>query len=271
MYLSQNLRKPLRSDQLNDIRKLFPTKPEIDFVSFALTPENDKACFYATNTVVLELKSGANTSDFNKVLAQHPVSGKKESYGMITFKTKDVGEAFKISHELLQSGTVKWVQPNFIEKLKVHSALAEPWYQDGKLFQLRDSSQFGINAELAWKLSKGCRNIKVAVHDKGLPVHPELPNHRVDLSFSADNERQDALPYEDDHNHGLGCAAIIGAAHDGEGMAGVAPNCELFGVRLGLDLVWQNTDLSLSEEWRIWVLMLSICLGALVLYNWLLR
>ncbi len=293
--INLKLKEPLGSDQLNDIRKLFPDKPEIDFVSFALTPENDKTSFYATNTVVLELKSGVNKSDLDKVLDQYSITGKKESYGMITFKAKDVGEAFKISHELLRSGTVIWAQPDFIEKLKkayetpqfdpikfgstiykkpgrfeipkfttikfgptlyklkkndkvrrsapikwtshfnkkakeMNLEPSEELYKKGIQFQLSDSNRFGINVKSAWKLTKGCSNIKVAIMDDGLPIHPDLPNHRVDLDFSQSGV-ESAVPYEDKNDHGLAVAAIIGAAHNGIGIAGVAPNCELFGIR----------------------------------------
>ena len=81
-----------------------------------------------------------------------------------------------------------------------------------------------INAELAWKKTKGA-GVKVAVLDTGVdPRHPDLiQNLKGTINLS--NSRHDVI---DQNGHGTHVAGIIAAVDNEEGMIGVAPEADLY-------------------------------------------
>ncbi|HET8937189.1 MAG TPA: S8 family serine peptidase [Polyangiales bacterium] len=92
-----------------------------------------------------------------------------------------------------------------------------------------------IGIEKAWKLSTGDADTKVVVVDDGCDLqHPDLRD-----KFQGG---RDVLDQDDDPSyqpgvknnaHGTACAGLVGAKTDnGEGMAGVCPECSLLCVRL---------------------------------------
>ncbi|PCI37110.1 MAG: hypothetical protein COB53_07375 [Elusimicrobia bacterium] len=85
-----------------------------------------------------------------------------------------------------------------------------------------------VNAAGAWGKTKG-RGIKVAVVDTGIdPTHPELAA-RVKGGYNAVEKDK---PWKDDHSHGTHVAGIIAATLDGAGVVGVAPEADLYAVKV---------------------------------------
>jgi subtilisin len=85
-----------------------------------------------------------------------------------------------------------------------------------------------LNVPEAWKKTRG-KGVKVAVVDTGInPDHYEFAG-RVKGGHNAIDETQ---PWADDHSHGTHVAGIIAAAMDGQGVVGVAPEAELYGVKV---------------------------------------
>ncbi len=85
-----------------------------------------------------------------------------------------------------------------------------------------------VNAPAAWSKSKG-RGIKVAVVDTGIdPKHPELAA-RVKGGINAVEKDK---PWHDDHSHGTHVAGIIAATLNGTGVVGVAPEADLYAVKV---------------------------------------
>jgi subtilisin family serine protease len=93
-----------------------------------------------------------------------------------------------------------------------------------------------INARRAWKITKGSRNIVVAVIDTGIdPTHPDLKDnicHRrgsEEYGFDFVTNRKNPI---DLHGHGSHVAGIIGAtAKNASGASGVAPRICIMAVR----------------------------------------
>jgi subtilisin family serine protease len=80
-----------------------------------------------------------------------------------------------------------------------------------------------INIENAWNITKGSSSIIVAVIDDGVDIsHPEFAGRLV-AGYDFVNDDNDPNPVADD-GHGNACAGIIGAADDGLGVVGVAPD-----------------------------------------------
>lgn len=86
-----------------------------------------------------------------------------------------------------------------------------------------------IRAVEAWEKATG-RGVTVAIVDTGIDQsHPEFSDRILPgFNFVADNQE-----IQDDNGHGTHVAGIVGAAfNNGQGAAGVAPNCMLLPVKV---------------------------------------
>lgn len=96
-----------------------------------------------------------------------------------------------------------------------------------------------INADKAHKVDQGSKDVTVAVIDTGVDdTHPDLaPNFAADKSANcvggaADTSEGAWRPYEDGSYHGTHVAGIIGAARNGQGIAGAAPNVSVSSIKV---------------------------------------
>lgn len=85
-----------------------------------------------------------------------------------------------------------------------------------------------VDAESAWKVSKGS-NVVVAVVDTGVDLnHPDLKANLV----NGYNAEEPGTPPQDGHYHGTHVAGIIAAVqNNGEGISGIAPQAKIMPVR----------------------------------------
>lgn len=118
------------------------------------------------------------------------------------------------------------------------------WFNRGKAGE-------DINAEGAWKISKGRKEVKIAVIDTGVDyTHKDLRanmwvnelekngvdgvdddgNGYVDDVYGYDFANDDGDP-QDGHGHGTHCAGNIGAIHDRNGVRGVMNNVKMVGIK----------------------------------------
>lgn len=92
---------------------------------------------------------------------------------------------------------------------------------------------YQIKAPKAWTRVKG-KGVKLAVLDTGVDgLHNDL---RVveGVSFVSDhnNTLDHSQPWHDDNNHGTQCAGIIAAMHGGIPVYGIAPEVDLYAVKV---------------------------------------
>ncbi len=163
---------------------------------------------------------------------------------------------------------VEYVEPNFIYKMigerqgqltdDPDSGLLWGLENTGKNEPLRDGGTkngvagVDIKAKAAWAITKGSKDIVVAVIDTGIDYnHEDLKaniwkneaelngkpdvdddgNGYVDDIYGYDFKNDDADPM-DDHGHGTHCAGTIGAVHDNKiGVAGVMANVKLMALK----------------------------------------
>lgn len=168
------------------------------------------------------------------------------------------------SNSLLKNPNVEYVEPNWIIKVsdaKTSEALEPSDDQYKKQWGLKNTGKNGglfggvagedINAAGAWTITKGSQDIKIAVIDTGIDYrHPDLKNQMevnalelngkagvdddgngyVDDIYGYDFANKDGDPM-DGHSHGTHCAGVIGASHDGKGIAGVMGQVKLIGIK----------------------------------------
>lgn len=85
-----------------------------------------------------------------------------------------------------------------------------------------------VNAPAAWPTNRGS-GVKVAIIDTGIdPTHPELAA-RVKGGYNAIDKDK---PWHDDHSHGTHVAGITAATLNGSGVVGVAPEADLYAVKV---------------------------------------
>jgi len=90
-----------------------------------------------------------------------------------------------------------------------------------------DWGVYKINADVVWPTNTGA-DIKVAVLDTGIDLdHTDLGT----VYKGPDLINNDGIP-DDDNGHGTHCAGIIAAQHNGIGVNGVAPDVELWAVKV---------------------------------------
>lgn len=85
-----------------------------------------------------------------------------------------------------------------------------------------------IHSQLAWEKTTG-NNIKIAVVDTGIDIdHPDLvDNLKGGATFVSRSKG-----YDDDNGHGTHVAGTIGAVNNTLGVVGVAPNINLYAVKV---------------------------------------
>ncbi|MBU1179742.1 S8 family peptidase [Patescibacteria group bacterium] len=112
-----------------------------------------------------------------------------------------------------------------------------------------------IDADLAWSVSKGT-GVKVAVIDTGIDKdHPDLAgNLKGGVNFVSKNPKKPADPntWDDDNGHGTHVAGIIAAIDNTEGVVGVAPEANLYAVKV-LDKTGSGyvSDIISGLQWAV--------------------
>ncbi|MEY4655280.1 MAG: hypothetical protein RL523_679 [Actinomycetota bacterium] len=139
---------------------------------------------------------------------------------------------------------------------------SEQWYL---------TSEYGINIEPAWKITKGNPSVVVAVLDTGITAHPDLDENVVagyDFILSESNSRdfqpgRDADPTDPgDYStsgseasswHGTHVAGIVAASGNSIGITGVAPLVSISPIRvLGVN-GGTESDIAAGINWAIGV------------------
>lgn len=170
---------------------------------------------------------------------------------------------------LKNNDAVEYVEPNYIytvdNTLDTMKAVSDPqfaqqwglkntgknsggWWTPGKKGE-------DINAEKAWNVTKGSKDVIVAVIDTGVDWgHKDLKDNMwineaekngeagvdddgngvIDDIYGADFANNDGDPM-DGHGHGTHCAGVIGAKHDRTGIAGVMANVKIMGIKFLTD------------------------------------
>jgi thermitase len=173
----------------------------------------------ATETVIAE---GLRQDDLKAAHAFGASIVEEGLDGKVLLRVKGVDEVFGLVDLLLQR-EVGSVTPNFLRRVAhtPRSAPAAAW-SHGK-----------IGVAKAWDITKGHKDIKVAVLDEGVDTsHPALsPAVVAERDFIGGNGNS-AMPSGDDA-HGTACAGIV-LSRD-KTFSGIAPRCSLIAARIAMD------------------------------------
>ena len=156
---------------------------------------------------------------------------------MITLNVR-LSDILQVCRTLFQSGLVKFAEPSFIREMERHS---NPFFPDQwglkNIGQYTNTPGFDIRAVQAWNITRGSRDIIVAVIDEGVDLlHPDLQANLLPGFDATVNPPGGAngSPWRN-NAHGTAVAGIVAAIDNDIGIVGVAPNVRIVPVRIAFD------------------------------------
>lgn len=173
--------------------------------------------------------------------------------------------ALENANHFYESGFFEFAEPDRMVENMLH-APNDPQYANqwglNNTGLYTGTAGVDINAENAWNITKGSREVVVAVLDHGFEMnHPDLQGNTFGTGF---NTGTGTSPAQVLGSHGTACAGIIAASQDNNvGVSGVAPNARLMSVSNplvlsptvmqeladGINWSWQNGAHVISNSW----------------------
>jgi len=156
-----------------------------------------------------------------------------------------VGEVEYEKGEDLEQLKEKLLKETIVEEVQVSTMAEEEGepIEDDMLVQQFEYLN-PIRARLGWRITKGKREIRVAIIDTGVAEnHPDLRDNIVWTSY--DTSKYDDISCYDDKHHGTMVAGVVGASDGDGGISGVAPDVGLVILKTPLSLL----DWALAIIW----------------------
>ncbi|MFN7120032.1 MAG: S8 family serine peptidase, partial [Saprospiraceae bacterium] len=212
----------------------------------AYHPEGDQATtYYLTDLLTVAFRQGTNMTDIERIMQQHGLRFMKTFEGQPTATlllqvTKTAGKnPVKVSEDLQNHPEILFAEPNLVNRFQSFYAPADNLFRNQ--WHLKSTSGIelspdaNVDAASAWNITRGNRNIVVAVIDDGFDLaHPDL-NGIGKIVFARDFADGDALPAATRMDfHGTPCAGLAIGEENGSGIVGVAPGCAFMPIRFGL-------------------------------------
>ena len=141
--------------------------------------------------------------------------------------------ALELANLFYETGQFIYAEPDLMVDDESFYAPNDPLYNTQ--WGLENTGQNGgtpgidINAEDAWDISKGSRDVVVAVLDHGFEMnHPDLDDNVFGTGFDSESG---TTPAQVLGPHGTACAGIVAAVGDNNtGISGVAPSAQLMSI-----------------------------------------
>ncbi len=216
--------------------------------------ENPDVSYQITDEIIVKFKHGVGTERIGEILQKVGVVIKKE-YAQLgaTYLVQVTAAAganpVKVANRLDGYDEVEYAEPSLLNRFVQFAFPADElfpaqWHLYSKAQAAPDIDR---NADAsvyeAWSITKGTRDIVVAVLDDGFELsHPDFQGagkvvHPTDFSGNDDQP----LPEGGDY-HGTPCAGVAIAEENGQGCVGAAPGCAFMPVRF---------PLSAADAWLI--------------------
>jgi subtilisin family serine protease len=161
---------------------------------------------------------------------------------LLSAPTDSAEDVLRVANAIDRHPLAQWATPDMVSDWRIEAAPSDLYYS--LQYYLRNSVLWmgvraDINVESAWDSTKGSSTIRITYIDDGVDIsHPEFAGRAGSfigldqLSFLSTEPGEGAgRPFSRDI-HGTGVAGVATAAHDGAGIAGVAPNVQIGSVRI---------------------------------------
>lgn len=236
-------------------------------IAFSLLSLSFAASATPYNGYIVKVKKGSNFLS-NKSLSRFGQVTKTADTEFGTFARLETNKGLsdKAFASLAAHPEIEYIEPNYIITINARRAELPTDAQFSKQWGLVNTGKNSggifssglkgedVNVLKAWDITKGAEGdkmIKIAVIDTGVDYnHPDLKaqidvnsaelsgtagvdddqNGFVDDVYGYDFANKDGNPM-DGHGHGTHCAGVIGAAHNGIGIAGVMKNVKILPIK----------------------------------------
>ena len=226
------------------MEELRTNSPDVAWCSHVFhTPADAESILFPMDTIYVELKASASDTDVNKLLDKYglelvPDPDGEPSICVMRLTSESTDNPLKIANALLKSNAVVLAEPDLA--VKGNLTIYRP---SDNLFPLqwhlenRGGAGLTVGADVsaikAWDLTRGNRNITVAVIDDGFDTgHVDFASSgkiRVPRDFGQGDADPSPVSFSD--NHGTACAGVAVADENGSGVVGMAPQCALMPIR----------------------------------------
>lgn len=133
-----------------------------------------------------------------------------------------INNSLEMSNYFYETGLFKNIDPGFIFNFTSSASVSDSHY----------SSQWGltsVNANLAWDITKGHSNIKIAIIDSNINTsHSEFSS--TQFADFYDTTTGSSIPSAAYGYHGTMVCGIVAADHNHAKIAGIAPNCKVIPI-----------------------------------------
>jgi len=164
------------------------------------------------------------------------------------FRATDARQALRLASRAARMAGVNWALPDFGVPVTLYRQSNDTYYANQ--WHLYQASDADIDADEAWDVTMGDSQVIVAVVDTGVETtHPDFdPSHLV-TGYNAVTDTNDPTPLSLSIDaHGTCCSGAIAAwADNGQGVAGICPNCSLMPIKM---MDGQADDTQLSNGYR---------------------
>ena len=226
----------IEKENFDKITNLLLKMPQVDYVGYHISPDSP---IHITSEFGVKLNNLADTIYLQQLAEQtHTEIIQYEGWGnWFTLKTtaESVADALTCSNIFYESGRFKAVDPyfNFCFRTQSYTPTDSLYSQQWAI----DGVDIDINVKDVWNLTKGNRNVKIAIVDDGINrflselssvnfVSPynTVSNTSVEVATTRDQETQFRT------GHANAIASIIAANHNQGPMAGIVPNISLMNI-----------------------------------------
>lgn len=258
----------------------FSSKNQSENDDFIVVETEDKTPMILTDQFVIQFKPDVSREEINIINDLHNVKVIESMNGadntfLVENTEGNAERALELANTYQKDDKVIYAQPNFVRLLKPLSSISNDTYVN-KQWALDNAGQTGgiagedIKIKEAWDISKGSKDIIIAIVDEGVDyTHEDLNvGDKLVTGYDACFKRDNPNPETADA-HGTACAGIAAAkSNNNKGIAGVAPECKIMGIRIaygvksGGEIVWVTDDAKIADG-----IVKSVDRGADVLSN----
>jgi subtilisin-like proprotein convertase family protein/subtilisin family serine protease len=216
------------------------------------SPANE---YLITETFFIKFKDGTPEERMREYFAAEHlvVEQEMDNNTFLVRVTSATGKnPIKTANAALQRGDVEFAEPNLVRTLTKFfippdTLFAKQWHLHAPTARPQLVAGAGIFAPEAWDITRGIRDVVVAVADDGFDLtHPDFQGPgkvvaqlNATVSTVAGTARiawnSNVTPRPGDY-HGTPCLGVAVAEGNGTGVVGAAPGCALVAVRFPLDM-----------------------------------
>jgi subtilisin family serine protease len=214
--------------------------------------------YYLTDQIVVAVRPDVGEERVEAILADAGVRLMKvypgQSRTLLVQVMDDAGmNPIKVANALAELPEVEYAEPNLVNRFETFYVPADPlfarqWHLHSAA-GLELAGNAHVSAVEAWDLTRGSRDVVVAVLDDGFDLsHPDFtgPGKVVHPKDYVDGDSHPFPESAAGDYHGTPCAGVAIAEENGVGVVGIAPGCAFMPVRFPLhaddDLMWEIFD-----------------------------